>query len=172
MKESRHGQNGNTPLLVRDPKLQDKFCDGIRRGHTIKSMCERLGVGVGLFYFWMGRGKKELRGLYREFYEAVEQAKVERWESQKPELEKVLYTSATTTKVAINRKIERIMILSREDKLLLEEKFEESDELRERFKQDGVLLKETVNEVQVLPNVHMAMRILERKSPEEWGKQS
>lgn len=162
----------NAPILKVRPELQEKFCDGIRRGCTIKSLCEVLDIKQDTFYSWWRRGRKALYGLYREFYLAIEQAKVERWEAQKPKLEKVVYRSATEVRTAVSRKIERIMILSREDKLLLEEKYEESPALKERFEQDGVILKETVHEVQVLPHVGTAMRILERKSPDEWGKQS
>ena len=172
MKEDQPKQRGRDGFLASNPKFQDKICDGIRRGCTIQSIFEDLGISYRNYWVWLERGKKELRGVYREFYKAVEQAKVEHWESLKPTLERVVYKRATETCVAVNRKIERIMILSREDKMLLSEKYRESPELEERFKQDGIILKETTNVVQVLPNTTLATRILERKSPDEWGKKS
>ena len=158
--------------LELNPKLQDYICDGIRRGCTIHSIFESIGIVPRNFWVWHTRGRKELRGLYRKFYNAVEQAKIERWSNQKPELEKVVYKGATETRISVTRKIERIMILSREDKLLLEEKYEESPELEARFKKDGVILKETVHKVEILPHINTALNILARKSPDEWGKKS
>ena len=159
-------------LLELNPGLQEEICAGIRRGATLKSIFDKLNIAHTNYYAWYNRGKKELRGIYRDFYNAVEQAKVERWEGQKPKLEKVVYKSATEMREVVNRRIERIMILSRDDKLLLEEKFEESDELRALFEKDGIILKETTTVIQIVPHVPTAMRILERKSPDEWGKQS
>ena len=159
-------------FLEQYPDLQDKICDGIRRGCTITSIFKSLDVDVRNYYVWVSRGRKQLRGLFRDFYEAVEQAKVERWDRQKPELEKVVYKSATELREVVNRKVERIMVLSREDKLLLDERFAESPELAAKFKEDGIILKETTNVIQILPHVGTALRVLERKSPEEWGKKS
>ena len=158
--------------LELNPKLQDYICDGIRRGCTIQSLMESVGIAPRNYWVWHRRGKKQLRGIMRDFYNAVEQAKIERWSNQKPELEKVVYKGATETRVAVTRKIERIMILSREDRLLLEEKYEESPELEARFKKDGVILKETVHKVEILPHISTALQILARKSPDEWGKKS
>lgn len=160
---------GAAPMLLSYPHLQDEICDGLRKGLSIKEIFEHLNIGLSNYYSWHKKGQKQLRGVYRDFYEAVELAKRERWGSTQHALEKVLIEDALDTQVVIDRKITRVMSLTREEWDRMGEQCD-SDELAERFNEDSIILKEEVIKREAAPNSSRALQILERKASSEWGK--
>lgn len=160
---------GAPPMLVAYPHLQDEICDGLRKGMPVSDIFATLNIKLTNFYTWMKKGQKQVRGVYREFYEAVETAKMERWGSTQHELERVLYEDALETQVVIDRKVTRVTTLTREEWEIMGEKCDDK-ELAKRFNEDSIILKEEVIKREQAPNSSRALQILERKAAREWGK--
>lgn len=57
------------------PDIQAKIVGLIKAGNFSSTACALAGVSESTFYRWMDRGRGAKSGRYREFWEAVEQAK-------------------------------------------------------------------------------------------------
>ena len=161
---------GATPLLVSYPHLQDEICDGLRKGLSIKEIFEAIRVKSANYYLWMEKGRKQLRGVYRDFYEAVERAKEERWGTTKHHLERIVLEDALTTQVVVDRKVTRVLSLTRDEWDVMREQFEDDEALAARFDSEGIIVKEELIKRQQLPNSARALQILERRAVRDWGK--
>lgn len=58
-----------------DQKLQDGIAILIRNGVTVEVAAQATGISESTFYAWMERGEQAQSGAFREFYEAIEQAR-------------------------------------------------------------------------------------------------
>ena len=67
--------NKNNDKLT--PEVQDKFCEAIRKGHSIDGACGYVGIVQQTYYNWHSKGEKAKSGKHRDFYCAVEKAKSE-----------------------------------------------------------------------------------------------
>jgi hypothetical protein len=56
------------------PVLQQKVCDAVRVGNGFDVAAAFAGIDKTTFHRWMKRGMRAKRGLYREFYLAVQKA--------------------------------------------------------------------------------------------------
>ena len=59
------------------PELQNKFCEAIRKGHSIDGACGAVGIVKQTYYNWYEKGENAKSGKHRDFYCAVEKAKSE-----------------------------------------------------------------------------------------------
>ena len=134
------------------------------------SACRRAGIHRHTLTNWLKRGEAAKSGKYRELYKDVSEARSTWWEAKQSELEQVVYRQATQREKTINIKMYRVLKLSAEDEIFLQEAIEESDALKERFAEDGVLYKQEITIKEHLPNGRLGLEILARKVPEEWGK--
>lgn len=64
--------NGRPSKLT--PELQEKLLDAIEIGMTIERSCEYACINKTVFYDWIKKGKKQIKGKYRTFIDALEQA--------------------------------------------------------------------------------------------------
>jgi transposase-like protein len=60
------------------PELTEAICKTLRLAGTVEDAARRAGIDDSTLYRWQARGKREKRGLYREFCEAIKKAKAER----------------------------------------------------------------------------------------------
>jgi hypothetical protein len=56
------------------PALQQKVCDAVRVGNGFDVAAGFAGIDKTTFHRWMKRGARATRGLYRDFYLAVQKA--------------------------------------------------------------------------------------------------
>ena len=166
-----HNQRSRGPKghLENIPWLQDKICDCIRNRVPITHIYRALKIKKTLHYIWMKKGKKELRGVYRDFYDAVEQAKTESRDELKVELEEVLYVAMTRGQKKRIVKTARIMSLTRDQEMAINEALLSSPELAKKFDAAGILVKQEVQEIEQPPDVGLAFKYLSRKFPDEYG---
>lgn len=68
-------------MAGRPTKLNRVVCEQIalliRAGNTIEIAAAAAGIAESSFFAWMDRGEEAETGMYREFYDAVEQARAE-----------------------------------------------------------------------------------------------
>lgn len=57
-----------------DPATQGKLVQLIQGGMFAQDAAAAVGVGVSTFYAWLEKGRKQKRGEYREFREAIDRA--------------------------------------------------------------------------------------------------
>src|SRR5262249_59407761 len=72
----RNGGNdsaGGRPCKL-TPAVQRRLCAALRKGVHYEEACALAGIGYRTFARWMKEGKRQQRGEFREFREAVEQA--------------------------------------------------------------------------------------------------
>ena len=60
-------------------EIEKKICDRVRDGQNIWQISKEMGIPRSTLYNWLRRGRAEKRGVYRNFFKAVERAKRERW---------------------------------------------------------------------------------------------
>lgn len=63
--------------LKLDDELRDRIALLIRAGVTVEIAAQAAGIAESTFYEWMERGRDAQSGQFREFYEAIEQARGE-----------------------------------------------------------------------------------------------
>jgi transposase len=59
------------------PEVAARIVAAIRAGNYLEPSARSAGIAPATFYRWMRKGKKDSRGMYRDFYEAVERASAE-----------------------------------------------------------------------------------------------
>lgn len=59
------------------PALQKRITDSIRAGNYAFVAAQQAGIHEATYHAWRARGRKEGKGIYREFDEAVEMAEAE-----------------------------------------------------------------------------------------------
>lgn len=74
------------------PELQRRLCDAIAAGNYYQAACGYAGISYSKFREWMIRGKKQRKGQFREFREAVQKAQydaevriVAQWQAHMPD---------------------------------------------------------------------------------------
>lgn len=58
-------------------EMQDKICKDIGEGVPILYAAQRNGICQSTFYEYYNKGKEAKKGKFRDFYEAVEEAKAD-----------------------------------------------------------------------------------------------
>ena len=58
-------------------KMQEGICKDIREGVPIIYAAQRNGICQSTFYDWYNKGKDAKSGKFRDFYNAIEEAKAE-----------------------------------------------------------------------------------------------
>lgn len=61
--------------LKLNPELTKNICKNIKNGIPFKYACKIGGISKSTFYNWHNKGKKANDGLFKEFYDEVEEAK-------------------------------------------------------------------------------------------------
>lgn len=61
--------------LKLNPELTKNICKNIKNGIPFKYACKICGISKSTFYNWHNKGKKANDGLFKEFYDEVEEAK-------------------------------------------------------------------------------------------------
>ena len=122
------------------PNLQDAICERIAGGQTYSTACRLEGIHDSTFYRWKEKGVNATSGAYRDFREAVQRAK--------DESEAIL--------IAIIRKE-------------AEEGREEVSIVRERDAK-GNITKETTTTKKSPRDARIALAMLERRNPDDWGR--
>lgn len=68
-------------MAGRPTKLTRVVCERIalliRSGNTVEVAAAAAGISEASFFAWMDRGEEADTGIYREFYDAIEQARAE-----------------------------------------------------------------------------------------------
>ena len=146
--------------------LVNAFADGLPRVRAAKL----ANIHENTLANWLKKGSENKSGKFRKLYDAVQTARSTFWESKQSELEQVVYKQALKGDTTISMKLMRVMKLSADDAQFIEEAIEKSDALKERFEQEGILYKQEVTIRQHRPDGRLALDVLERKVPEEWGK--
>lgn len=74
------------------PEVQERLCAAISAGNYYQAACGAAGISYSKFRDWMNRGKKQRKGLFRDFREAVLKAErdaearvVNQWQEHMPE---------------------------------------------------------------------------------------
>ena len=165
-----HEWGSGVPKAILDPKIVRRFCDAFRVGASVKGVCKALDCNTARFYSWLRRGRKETYGPFRDFYNAIESAKEEHWDEQKLALERVLYDRALNRQVTTQRRVSRLVSIPRSAQIVLDEEFLKSPELKAKFDEDGIIIKEEITIVEFLPDTHRALQILERRDSKGWRK--
>jgi len=59
-------------------KLNEQLLETVKKwiteGNYVTTACQSVGISKATFYNWMGKGEKATGGLFRKFYEAVQEA--------------------------------------------------------------------------------------------------
>ena len=55
----------------------ERICEQVRKGVPYETAARLAGIDPSTFYRWKRRGEQAKRGLYREFWEALQQADAE-----------------------------------------------------------------------------------------------
>lgn len=63
------------PKLKLNKTLQKNICDDIKQGVPMTHAAVMNGIHKTTFYDWINKGKEETSGVFRDFYQAVEEAK-------------------------------------------------------------------------------------------------
>ena len=80
---------GRKPKLTEE--LQDKLCQELAKGKTVKGACGAVGIGERTYYDWVEKGKKTTRNdKWCKFLNAVEIAKAQ----GQSKFEDVIYENA------------------------------------------------------------------------------
>ena len=58
-------------------ELTKNICENIKNGIPFKYACKLCGISKSTFYNWYNKGKKADEGIFKEFYDEVENAKAE-----------------------------------------------------------------------------------------------
>ena len=58
-------------------ELTKNICENIKNGIPFKYACKICGISKSTFYNWYNKGKKADEGIFKEFYDEVENAKAE-----------------------------------------------------------------------------------------------
>lgn len=75
-KASKPSRRGRPTLL--DAEKQQTIAGLIVSGAFAVDACEQAGIGSSTFYVWLEKGKKQKRGRYRDFLEAITRAQSQR----------------------------------------------------------------------------------------------
>ena len=152
------------------PDVHGILVKAFERGMSKVSACKLAGIHHNTLRLWLINGASKKSGKYRELYDAVEDARSTFWEAKQTELEQVVYKQATQGTTTFSVKYSRVMKLSAEEVMLIQEVTEQSEELNERFNREGILYKQELTIRQHRPDGDLALEILARRAPEEWGK--
>ena len=163
------GLHAGRTYLEQYPELLERICDGLRAGGGVSEVLRAIGLNYATYWKWMRRGERETTGIFRDFYEAVTAAKEERWGYYEPQLERILYNEALETRYTVNRKVKRVLSLTRVEWAQLKDKLD-SEEVAKKFEVDGIILVETFHRIEHQPSAYRALQILERRNAKEWGK--
>lgn len=73
------------------PETKKKLLDAIRMGNYREPSCNYAGISVSTFYAWLQKGRRQKKGQFVEFLEAVTRAEAEaevrmvaQWQAQIP----------------------------------------------------------------------------------------
>lgn len=79
----------NTKLT---PELQERLCSAISAGNYYEAACSYAGIDYTTFWGWMKRGEKAGKGVFFDFFKAIQKAQadsevsiVANWKKQIPE---------------------------------------------------------------------------------------
>ena len=159
------------PAFDLNSRVIEDICEGLRLRVPLKEIYRQLNLPLSYHYTWLARGKRQSRGVFREFREAVALAKQVGLTQARTELEDSLLSAATSRSVALNVKTTRLISLTRDQSTIIDEHFLSSPELAEKFK-EGIIVKQEVQEIEILPNSRLAKELLAKLAPDEWGKGS
>ena len=120
----------------------EQLCDAVRCGVSVTEMCQSLGIARRTYYRWIARGRVETEGLYAQLVEAIDAAEAQYID----DLKATVYRSA---------------VLGRE-----------TTTTRPIQDPQGRLIGTETVTIQVPPDADLALKILERKNPEEWQTKS
>ena len=74
-----HSENMDTPDNGRDPKLtnkrQESIASMIERGNSVTAAARSNGVNKSTIYNWIGKGKEQNEGIYKDFYDRFTRAR-------------------------------------------------------------------------------------------------
>jgi hypothetical protein len=59
------------------PRVKPDIIKLLKTGTPVKTVCGAVGISNATFYDWMKRGEAAKSGQFKEFYDAVEQARAE-----------------------------------------------------------------------------------------------
>lgn len=74
-KAARRGPGRPSKL---EPEVRAKIAALIQGGMFAQDAAASMGIGVSTFYAWLDRGRRQKRGEYREFLEAIDRAQAMR----------------------------------------------------------------------------------------------
>lgn len=60
-----------------NPEVQKRICDALKTGAAHKHAAEYGGIDEATYYNWVDRGKKEGKGMFFEFFQAVKKTEAE-----------------------------------------------------------------------------------------------
>ena len=155
--------------------VHDILVDAFRQGKSKALACRAADIHRNTLNSWLKAGESSKSGKQRALYEAVMDARSSFWEAKQSELEQVVYKQATEGDTTVSMKFSRVMKVSAEDSIFIEaaiekEPIEKSEELKARFEAEGVLYKQEVAIRQHRPDGQLALEVLARRAPEEWGR--
>jgi hypothetical protein len=58
-------------------EVREKICAAVSAGSYIRAACNYAGIDRRTFSYWLARGKKARKGIYRDFYLAVRKAEAD-----------------------------------------------------------------------------------------------
>ena len=157
-----------TPVEPTD-RIRADVCRGIELGVPISEIFRQLNLPKRYYHSWLTYGRRQPRGLYRKFFTEVRESRRVATMDTADALESALLSSALDVSVKLNVKTTRLVSLTREQEIIIDEHFLDSPELAEKFK-DGIIVKQEVQSIEVLPDPKVARELLEKYAPEEWGK--
>jgi transposase len=59
------------------PEVRQRIVAALRAGNYAKPAAESAGVSEATYYRWLDRGRKQKRGIYREFHDDVRRAEAD-----------------------------------------------------------------------------------------------
>lgn len=150
-------QSRKTPVEL-TPAMIDDICEGLRLRVPLEEIFRQLNLPLSFHYNWLARGKRQSRGEFRAYRDAVALAKQVGLTQVRAELEDSLISSALNRSVVLNVKTTRLISLTRDQSTVIDEHFLSSPELAEKFK-EGIVVKQEVQEVEILPNSRLAKEL-------------
>ena len=153
-----------------NPELIELICSGLRKRVAVTEIFRQLKIPVERYFEWLRVGKRQPRGIYRQFYSAATMARQVGLADIRENLESALVTGATTRSYVLNVKTTRLISLTCDQATVIDEEFLASPELAEQFK-EGIIVKQEVQSVEVLPDAKLAKELLLKIDP-DWGKGS
>lgn len=138
----------------------------LANGETLKTAVDLCGFSLDTHYRWMHRGMSDKHGLYHDYHAACERGRNLARLAHRDRLETVVFERAETPHFKTRHTVSKILMPVGQEKDLVEKAIEDNAELLQRFHDEGVKYKEELQITPVLPDANLAIRILQRLSPE------